>query len=309
MALVFAVIMSITGMALLYLGQVERSLTLRTIHSAQALQLAEAGVERAIWELRRHPDWRQEPPAHLYADEPLGEGSYGVVLGPRSRHRITITSTGRVREQERAIQVELVDRGRVVGFWKFDEGHGTITHDSTRENNHGTIINHADWVPGQEGSALSFDAAAGQHVSVPSDPTLNLTYEITLDHWFRTTSFRGARFMVAKGDPFRYGTRLTLGSRITFYVRLKNQGVQSVSFTRLLGFIDGHWHRITGTFDGRYLKIYHNGILRGTRDIGVDDTITSDVNPLYFARWGGHYFHGDLDEIRITNRALLPEDF
>ncbi|MCD5391096.1 LamG domain-containing protein, partial [candidate division NPL-UPA2 bacterium] len=286
------------------------SLTIRGIRSAQALQLAEAGVERAIWELRRHTDWRQEPPAHLYTDEPLGAGSYSVVLGPRSRHRITVTSTAQVKDRERAVQVELVDRGNVVGFWKFDEGEGDVAYDSTREKNHGMIINYADWVPGREGSALRFDDDEEQYVEVPSDPTLNLLYEITLDHWFRTTSPQSDQFMVVKGDPYRYGTYLTNASRtISFYVRLRTRGVQFVSYTRGGGFADGHWHRITGTFDGRHLRIYHQGVLRGTRDIGAEDTITFDDTPLYFARWGENYFRGDLDEIKITDRALLPEDF
>ncbi len=110
MAMVFTLLMSITGLAFLYLGQLERSLTRRAIHSSQSLQLAEAGVERTIWRLRNYPDWRLGPPAHLYTNELLGAGNYSVFLGPRHEHRITVTSTGRAGDRERAIRVELFER-------------------------------------------------------------------------------------------------------------------------------------------------------------------------------------------------------
>ena len=312
MAMVFTTIMLIMGLAIIYLGQVECSLTKRTIRSGQALQLAEAGIERTIWELRGHPDWAAPPPpTNLYTDESLGAGTYSVVLSQRSRHRVTVTSTGRVRGKERAVQVEVIDRGQVVGFWKFDEGDGNVAHDSTRNKNRGVIINGADWITdGRFGYALSFDGE-GQYVRIPSAPILNLAHEITLDHWFRTTSPQSGsekQYMVMKGD-YRYGTSLTASRTLSFYVRLRNVGVKAVSYTNPGGFGDGNWHRVTGTFDGRYLRLYHNRILRGTTDIGTTDTITFDDNPLRFAHGGSNFFRGALDEIKITDRALLPEDF
>ncbi|MBT9133186.1 MAG: hypothetical protein DDT33_01722 [Firmicutes bacterium] len=304
--------MLIMGLAIIYLGQVESSLTRRAILEGQALQLAEAGVERTIWKLRQHTNWTLEPPTNLWTNEPLGAGTYSVVLGPRSLHRVTVTSTGRVRDKKRAVQVDLSRRGNVVGFWKFDEGDGDRAYDSTRNKNHGDIVNDADWTTGREGFALSFDDGDEQHVIVPSSLSLNLAHEITLDHWFQTAlPPQMSRFMVVKGEPYRYGTYLTDFSRtLSFYVRLRNSGVRFVSYTRGgIGFADGNWHRVTGTFDGRFLRLYHNGTLRGTTDIGAQDTITFDNNPLYFARWGNDYFRGVLDEIRITDRALVPEEF
>ncbi len=108
MAMVFTTIMLIMGLAIIYLGQVESSLTRRAILEGQALQLAEAGVERAIWELRRHTDWTLVPPTNLWTNEPLGAGTYSVVLILRSSDRVTITSTGRVRDEERAIRVVII---------------------------------------------------------------------------------------------------------------------------------------------------------------------------------------------------------
>ena len=44
----------------------------------------------------------------------------------------------------------------LVGAWHFDEGQGNIAHDSSGNNNHGTIYG-AKWVDGKFGKALEFD--------------------------------------------------------------------------------------------------------------------------------------------------------
>jgi len=309
MAMVFTAIMLIVGLAIIYLGQVERSLTLQAIYSSQSLQLAEAGIERTVWKLRKYSDWTLYPSTNLYTNESLEYGTYSVVLSRRSKNRVTATSTGRMRGKERAIQVELVLQGNVVGFWKLDKGQGNYAYDSTRYKDRGSIYG-ATWTGGKDFFALSFNGV-DNYVEVPSAPILNLAYEITLDHWFRTSFSQNGKFMVMKGDPYRYGTYLTNSSRtLFFYVRLRNKGVRYVSYTRSgSGFADGKWHRVTGTFDGRYLKIYLDGVLKGTSDIGTEDTITFDNSPLYFARWGNNYFQGTLDEIKITDKALLPDEF
>ncbi|MBT9148489.1 MAG: hypothetical protein DDT32_02263 [Syntrophomonadaceae bacterium] len=260
------------------------------------------------------------PPTNLWTNEPLGAGTYSVVLGPRSQHRVTVTSTGSVRDKKRAVQVDLSRQGNVVGFWKFDEGDGTRAHDSTRNKNHGEIEGDTTWIIDPErGSVLLFDGDE-DYVAIDTEPPFNLTHEITLDHWFRTTHSQNGEFMVVNGEPwngepgpgFFYGTRLTNASRtLSFYVRLRNAGVRLVSYTIPgQGFRDGNWHRVTATFDGRYLRLYHNRVLRGTTDIGVEDTIAPDYDEwptLYFAKWGDNYFQGALDEIKITGRGLpLP---
>ncbi len=50
----------------------------------------------------------------------------------------------------------------IVGWWKFDEGEGTIATDISGYNNHGTLVNNPEWVdgvPGKGGSALSFNGS------------------------------------------------------------------------------------------------------------------------------------------------------
>ncbi|MHC4545480.1 MAG: hypothetical protein ACYSYL_13320 [Planctomycetota bacterium] len=54
----------------------------------------------------------------------------------------------------------------LVGWWKFDEGEGTIAYDSTG-NNHGSIFG-ANWTTGQINGALTFDGV-GDYVDCAHD--------------------------------------------------------------------------------------------------------------------------------------------
>ena len=44
-----------------------------------------------------------------------------------------------------------------VGYWKFDEGSGTLVSDASGNSNTGTLVNGPTWSTGVKGTALSFD--------------------------------------------------------------------------------------------------------------------------------------------------------
>lgn len=48
-----------------------------------------------------------------------------------------------------------VSEGALVGWWKFDDGSGSIAKDSSGRGNHGTITDPI-WVTGRYGGALDF---------------------------------------------------------------------------------------------------------------------------------------------------------
>ncbi|MCX5638296.1 MAG: hypothetical protein NTX52_11485, partial [Planctomycetota bacterium] len=68
----------------------------------------------------------------------------------------------------------------LISLWKFDEGSGTIAHDSVG-NNHGTIYG-AQWTTGILGGALDF-GGDGDYVQVPDDDSLTPPTEITISFW------------------------------------------------------------------------------------------------------------------------------
>lgn len=81
--LVFALILTGTGMGFLYMAGGERISAKKDVSSRQAFYLAEAGIERAIKELNANPDWSPyvgEGVEGVYGDEDFGQGAYSVDL-------------------------------------------------------------------------------------------------------------------------------------------------------------------------------------------------------------------------------------
>jgi len=81
---------------------------------------------------------------------------------------------------------------------------------------------------------------------------------------------------------------------------------------------DNQWHHIVFTWTGDTstdgAKIYIDGQLTASGTSEADDTGVRDGNDLIGkldGAWGGDdlfFFHGIIDEVRIYNRALSPEE-
>jgi len=54
----------------------------------------------------------------------------------------------------------------LLGWWKLDDGTGTIAVDSSGNGNDGTFVGDPEWVAGKFGSALLFDGQGGERVSL-----------------------------------------------------------------------------------------------------------------------------------------------
>ena len=63
------------------------------------------------------------------------------------------------------------------------------------------------------------------------------------------------------------------------------------------------WIRLTGTYDGQYLKIYYNGTLAESRSVTLSSPYTTGEG-LFIAKYGSDIFKGLIDEVRIFNIAL-----
>ena len=54
----------------------------------------------------------------------------------------------------------------LLGWWKFDDGTGTIAVDSSGNGHDGVFIQDPEWVAGKFGSGLLFDGQGGERVSL-----------------------------------------------------------------------------------------------------------------------------------------------
>ena len=74
----------------------------------------------------------------------------------------------------------------------------------------------------------------------------------------------------------------------------------------------GTWYHIVGTFstsDTHKVKIYVNGVLKGTSTNSLDDAIDDTSQPVYIGRDGdGNYFDGLIQNVAIWDTVLTAED-
>ena len=76
--------------------------------------------------------------------------------------------------------------GNTVALYFFESGSGTTLEDTSGNANDGALQNmdNTNWVEGKHSLGLHFDGSS-EYVSVPDDPTLDISDEITLETYFR----------------------------------------------------------------------------------------------------------------------------
>lgn len=196
----------------------------------------------------------------------------------------------------------------LVGWWKMDESswNGTAgeVKDSSGTNNHGTATNGAIPVLGLFGNAGSFDGS-NDYISLQNYPSLKISGDITLSAWIKTADMNNGGIF-ERYTTGQSGYRLVLNSSSgnTFMSLNTSSGFNQTYYG---GMNNNSWHHIVGVYDGMYIRIYTDGVLRSS----VVHTGTI-VNQDIVGRMGwsddNGYLSGLIDEVRIYNRALNLEE-
>jgi len=202
-----------------------------------------------------------------------------------------------------AISPPVIDQDHLVLWFRFDEGNGTTVYDFSGNGNNGTIYG-ANWTVGRYGYALSFDGV-DDYVEVPDSESLNITKEITITAWIKLTD---------GGD--RSTVDYIVGKRKQ-YVIFQNDAKYSIEGCIINStgavFFTGRfyltnlpnpddWHFIAVIYDGSELSLWVDGVKR--KSVSASGDIAVTTNPLSI----GKYLLGAIDEVRIYNRALSPEE-
>jgi len=207
----------------------------------------------------------------------------------------------------------------LVGYWKFNEGSGTTAHDSSVNNNTGTL-NGPSWVDGKYGKALGFDGI-DDYVSIPtlysSSPD-----SLTVTAWIRSP-LNQSGYIFYHGDNGEFllhnGERLRDGPVSGRYPDLasfsvKIQGTWYDVYSSPL--TPNTWHHIAGVWiKGVSLKIYVDGVLAG-ENTAIPDSHLYDPGSSYGPSIGVYkrgtepdtFFEGLIDEVMVYNRALSAEE-
>ncbi len=153
----------------------------------------------------------------------------------------------------------------LVGYWKFNEGSGSVAGDSSGLGNDGTIHG-ASWVSGSpDGStALSFDGV-NDYVEVPDSSSLDITDAITIEAWIkRDVGGTGYGRIVSKENDAQsndIGYFLQLSSTGTVRLGFANGSSTYISAIGSTVVSTGVWHHIAGVYDGNEIRVYLDGQL------------------------------------------------
>lgn len=187
----------------------------------------------------------------------------------------------------------------MVAAYAMNEGTGTTTADASGKNNTGTLVS-ATWADGKYSKAVSFDGTSSR-VSVPDSPSLRLTTNMTLEAWVRPVAGQNiAHAVIIKqhdtGLAYSLYVNADLSPNVTIDTgtRIRLNGPTALPLNT--------WSHLAATYDGATLRLYVNGAQ--VSQTAATGTLRADANQLRIGNHWNHYFAGQIDEVRVYNRAL-----
>jgi hypothetical protein len=196
------------------------------------------------------------------------------------------------------------------GYWKFDEGSGTVANDSTGNGNTGTLTNGPTWAAGKINNALTFNGST-QYVDAGLRSSLNLSTTGTVSAWVKFSTVPSSWPGVVCNediDSDKNGYCLYVDSSGKFDLELSD--ASSYANIQSPGtYNDNNWHLIAGTWDGSNLYLYADGAMVAG-PVSQTHTPVSTVFNLEIGTTGNktNYFNGLIDDARVYNRALSASD-
>ncbi|MBI5831945.1 MAG: glycoside hydrolase family 99-like domain-containing protein [Armatimonadetes bacterium] len=195
----------------------------------------------------------------------------------------------------------------LVGWWAFDEADGSPVALDYSGNRLGASIEKASRAPGRDGRALVCD---GGWAVVPSNDLLNMAKAVSIECWVKTD-------VAGQGNTWMVNRVLSGGTDTGYRLGILDGKpcfeVPQTSFSHHLSAAEplptGRWVHLAGTFDGRTMRIYMDGVEKGTMD--RPGPIKPSKLHLVLGNYEvshAAYFHGLLDEVKLWSRALSADE-
>lgn len=191
--------------------------------------------------------------------------------------------------------------GTMLGNWKFDEGSGSTSADSSGNGHTATLyeMTSANWVTGQSGKALQFVSGGSEYASCG---TINQFDNIAVDFWFKLNDASVVGQYIITNNVFdfyyrggtntnlwfRFRTTDGMGGDVTSWAN--NTGVKSST-----AIAAGTWYHVVGTRSGNKMRLFINGTLERELDCLAGFTVnTANFGPLRI----GPTMAGVVDEVK-----------
>jgi hypothetical protein len=203
--------------------------------------------------------------------------------------------------------------GSLVGYWKFDEGGGSVVSDSSGQGNHGTLVNPKanTWTNGYSGGGLYFDGTTGggsTYVTIPDAPSLHITNAISFAAWVRCDDpGRDAPILDKEGpnkQTYWFGTFPT--AHFGVLLATDTSGSWAIQDRSQGALFQGMWIHLVSTWDGATIRHYINGVQLQETAAFTGPIVVSDTPLVIGANvpFNNTAFMGIVDELRLYNHAL-----
>lgn len=157
--------------------------------------------------------------------------------------------------------------------------------------------------------SYTFDGST-QYITVADNSLLKPANSITIAAWAYHSNWSGCDSgdpsILSKGESGDSGVYFECDSatnELAFILGRDGTKIKiGIDPSSLSG---GAWHHLTGTYDGRTMKFYVNGVLKNTNDAGASYSIDHSNDVFYIAQdWESEEFPGSIDDVRVYDRAL-----
>ena len=194
----------------------------------------------------------------------------------------------------------------LVGYWSFDgpDMSGDLAYDRSGNNATGTLTNGPVRTVGRIGQALNFDGS-DDFVSIGTALDIS-ALPFTISAWVNPTDYNSWRTIFSKRDSFistdmRFDLQLWVSTgQVTLIQELSSVQFVYVPPTKV-------WTHLTVVARSGATDLYVNGTLQETLGgftLGTDAVALVRIGD----SGGGDPFLGSIDEERLYNRALSPDE-
>jgi hypothetical protein len=176
--------------------------------------------------------------------------------------------------------------------------------DESGYGNHGTVYGATLTTDRNDNPDQAYHFNGNNYIGVADSDSLDLESALTIAAWIRPDREDGGWMVVQKKDPEHGGGVYNFDiqpGRVSCSLRIAGGGSSTEIATGTTPIAVGEWQHIAATWDGETIRVYYNGQLEGEQPF-PHALATSDGE-----LWIGRYysaFDGDIDEVRIYNRAL-----
>ncbi|MCA9065916.1 MAG: LamG domain-containing protein, partial [Planctomycetaceae bacterium] len=182
------------------------------------------------------------------------------------------------------------------------EGNGN-DFQSTHE---GTASGGVTYTPGITGQGFEFDGTG--KISIPDSAVFNAGAALSVSAWVNPDAIGTSREIVAQWNANTgqrgFLMRINATGNAEFFIS-RTGGVDYTSAVSSVALTANHWSLLTGTYDGTNIRIYVDGVLRGTT--AYAGTMFNSTDPVLIGDSNSNSknpFDGTIDEVAIYNRVL-----